>query len=200
MTYVVLDIGAGSRAFGADLKACNPKIPMLVLCGEPHWGIGPFFKAIPSEGVGQLLRDGSTGVKRIISSYERFEVPDESLDLVTLNSPHPLYFMFLRKMYLELRRCLKPGGLFFSSFPAHEMATVPKDFVHLQSGRWGLRPEWIEIDCELAPTRAPVRFPQSTTLRSNIREHAFGDPASRGSSYIYFDGISPGWNLWQKPL
>ena len=200
MTYVVLDIGAGSRAFGMDFRAMNPKTPMLVLYGEPQWGLGPFFKPLRPEQVPRLIQSGATGVKRIISEFSSFAVPDESLNLVTLNSPHPFDIVFFGRFSHELQRCLKPGGLCFSSYSKFDMARVPESFLKLSHGRWAQRTAHIEIDSALLPTNTPNRFPQSFTLESNIRAHRSRDRDSFSSSYIYHDGISPGWCLWQKPV
>jgi len=198
MAYVVLDIGAGSRAFGAALQSANRNIPMLVMCGEPAWGIGPFLKACAPRKISRLLRQGKTGVIRIRSSFGQFELEDESLDLVTLNCPHPFDFLGRPKIHNELSRCLKPGGMFFSSFPMIDVADMSGHFTLIESGGWGEH-ECLAIDPSLLPASAPYRFPQSLILAHNIHVHRHGDPRSGGSSYIYRDGINPGWNLWQKP-
>ena len=195
MSYVVLDIGAGSRLFGSHLAGLNHHTKMLVLCGEPGWGIGPFFRPISTEKALRLMGRGATGVKRIVAEYENFGLPDSCLDLVTLNAPHPLMPSYVAS---ELTRCIKSGGLFFSSFPKYDFGNVNEDFCLVAEGRWRHDARSVCIPDAVLPNGRPVCFPQSPTVRSNIMEHAFGNPRSRGSGYIYFDGISPGWRVWRK--
>lgn len=199
MTYVVLDIGAGTRGFGKDLIALNRDVPLQVLCGEPEWGVGPLWRALSPSKAAALLKTGKRGTYRIESSYRRFQLPDSSLDLVTLNAPHAMTAPLVWPIHTELERCLRPGGIFFSSFPAYDMGIVPKNFIQLEKGRWGFRPWWVEIEGHKLPPKSPTRFPQSFTVRDNIFGHRFGNPRARGSSYVYSGGISPGWVLWQKP-
>ncbi len=195
MSYVVLDIGAGSRAFGKDFSRLNRGTRMLVLCGEPEWGFGPLFRPISEQKVQTLIGCESTGVKRVVAEYEAFGLADNSLDLVTLNAPHP--FM-PSNVASELSRCVKSGGLFFSSFPKYDFGNVGDDFSLVAEGRWRHDTRTICVRDATFPSGRTIYFPQSPTVRSNIIEHAFGNPRSRGSSYIYFDGISPGWRLWRK--
>jgi len=199
MAYVVLDIGAGAPTFAQDLRSRNPATKMLVFCGEPQWGIGPFFRAISSERIERLLVEKKAGVHRITATYAKFNLPDESLDLVTLNSPHPFFFGSVAPIVHELRRCLKPGGLFFSSFSLMDLARVPEEFEEIGKGRWDYDTPCIDVSLGKSSRVSSVRFPQSPTLSSNIREHRFGDPRAHGSEYLYADGISPAWVAWEKP-
>lgn len=198
MVYTVLDIGAGSRAFGKWLVRANRNIPMSVFCGEPEWGRGPFGGPISEGRSDRVLACEILGVWRIISEYAHFQFPDESLDLVTLNAPHPFWFQECGKMPPELQRCLKPGGLFFSSYPATDIGLVPTDFELLAEGRWHKPGQGVTF-AEM-PMDRPSRFPQSPTVTHNMRVHWYGDPHAVGTSYIYFGGISPGYRLWRKPI
>lgn len=199
MAYAVLDIGAGSCVFAKELRSLNRRVPMLVLCGEPRWLDLPFFRALSPEKACSMLQNGSKGVKHLNASYEKFGLPAASLDMVTLNCPHPFSIGAVGKMGSELERCLKPGGIFFSSFPAFDLARVPEHFVHLADGGW-MHGKHVRLDTYLLPKGAPSLIPQSPVLRSNIRTHRFGNPQAGGSGYLYHDGIRPGWKLWQKPL
>lgn len=196
MTYTVLDIGAGSSAFGRDLVRWNRSVPMSVFCGEPWW----FFPRPISETRKQrILARGLRGIWRVTSRYSEFGFPDESLDLVTLNAPHP--FTAPDSSFLnELDRCLKPGGLFFSSFPRWSLVE-PRHFSLLIEGAWKQGgKEGGRMLQQDYPDVAPTAFPCSPCIMSNIVTHRYGDARSYGSSYIYWDGISPGYKVWRKPL
>ncbi|MGE5541051.1 MAG: class I SAM-dependent methyltransferase [Bacillota bacterium] len=199
MVYTVLDIGAGSLAFAKDFQRLNRETPMLILCGEPQWGLGPFFKPLPPERLTQVLKARRPGIHRITSQYEKLEVADESLDLVTLNAPHPFCVRPTQMLAFELARCLKPGGLFFSSYPRYDLGRVTQDFQLVTHGKWRGIYEATALSEELVPEHPARIFPQSPVIAHNIRVHRHGDPLARGTSYVYFDGISPGYALWQKP-
>lgn len=199
MAYVVLDIGAGSRAFAKDLQWHNRSRRMLILCGEPQWGVGPFFRGASSKKVTALIEQRRSGIYKMTASYAAFGVPNGSLDMVTLNAPHPMSWLCMDTIEVELDRCLKPGGLFFSSYPRHHMGGVPKTFGLIGEGRWHRESESVRVNHLLLPSGAPYQFPQSPTVSGNIRAHARGHESLRSSNYVYHDGIAPGWKLWQKP-
>ncbi|GEM_PF-4198896 len=199
MTYVVLDIGAGSRAFAKELCSKNRWLQMSVLCGEPYWGPLSFLSVARPSKVSSLLATHKRGIWRVHASFGNFMLPDESLDLVTMNAANPMDFMSASKVHLELSRCLRPGGLFFSSFPAYPVGTIPKDFVCIGRGDWKHDPQEVTIPRHMLPKGAPSVFPQSRVIRSNIRLHRNGLHRTQPSGYLYKDGISPGWELWQKP-
>jgi len=196
MVFTVLDIGAGSCAFAKDFARANHSVPMAIFCGEPAWGLGPFFRPISLKKRDRILNRKSTGVWRVVSAYAKFQLPDESLDLVTLNAPHPFMgFGMTSRMVPELARCIKPGGLFFSSYPRTDSGFVPRNFELLSEDHWYKLDE--EVIFQKLPE--PNRFPQSPTVSHNMRVHRYGDPLARGTAYTYYSGISPGYRLWRKP-
>ena len=197
MAYVVLDIGAGSKSFGRTLKRKNPHVRMLVLCGEPEWRFWPLIRPTPPEKVLKLLEQKHTGLYRIVAQYEEFGLPDNSLDLVALNSPHP-FMGPSAAMAGELLRCLNPGGHLFSSFSEFDLAPVPCNFEKIAEGRWRDQGEILMLKTDVLPACAPHSFPQSTTVNYNIRAHRDNDPRIHNSDYVYSGGISPGWSLWKK--
>ncbi|HEV7121234.1 MAG TPA: hypothetical protein VGN56_00240 [Candidatus Paceibacterota bacterium] len=200
MTYIVLDIGAGSRAFGLDLAIHNRTIPMSIFCGEPRWGIGPFSRAISEKNKDEIIEQHRRGVWRLISRYQRFAFEDASLDLITLNAPHPFHgFRMQVPLAKEIDRCLRPGGMFFSSYPRTDFGAVLKGYELLIEGSWGHGGKPITFPAWKLPAGVPTRFPQSPTIIHNIRVHQHGNPRAMGTQYIYFDGISPGYRLWKKP-
>jgi SAM-dependent methyltransferase len=108
MSKLMLDIGAGGSSFARLFRKYNPHLDVTVLCGEPSW-----------RWLQRLSFGGS--VKAVESTYNKFAVADDSLDIITLNAFHP-YFP-PHGIETEVLRCLKKGGLFFSAHPA---GMVPK--------------------------------------------------------------------------
>jgi hypothetical protein len=100
----------------------------------------------------------------------------------------------------EIQRCLKKGGLFFSSWPKIPWNDVPTGFSLVKEGQWSRVWKNAKIPKALLPNGSPTTFPLSPFIQANIIAHRYGNPRRHGSSYIYFDGISPGYSLWQKPL
>ena len=204
MTHVALDIGAGSKAFGRALRRYNPDVKMLVLCGEPHWEtklFGSLIYVISREKAVRLINAGRTGVYRIEAAYEDFRLPDESLDLVTINSPHPLIPISM-EMINEVERCLKPGGLYFSSYPLYDPNRYPKSFKKIAEGPWGKAARVLRLEDETEFKSAFKIFPPGPILVSNIQTHQNrrDEYPYYGVGYIYSTGIKPRWQLWRKPL
>lgn len=192
MAFTVLDIGAGSLAFARSLHRCNPKKRMLVLCGEPEWGFGPLFRGISRQRAERLIHKGRTGVKKITAEYDDFNLPDESLDLVTVNASHPFTPPGCR-FPLELERCLKPGGLYFSSQPRWFAGHPPESFELVEEGSWG--DAWTR--CK--PKEVSVVFPQSPFIAWNIFWHDADLARDSDTGYLYRDGINPRYWLFRKP-
>ena len=201
MSYTVLDIGAGSKFFAKALRKRNPKIDMLVLCGEPYWEDIIHYaslRVVSREKTSRLLNKGDTGVYRVKASYEDFKLPENSLDLVTLNCPHP-FGGPKKEMVSELERCLKPGGLLFSSHVAFDVGQYPASFELITAGRWKGIKTAIDVSGGPLPESVARVFPQSWNMTHNILAHKNRDPFTKGIDYVYCNGISPFWKLLQKP-
>lgn len=113
MRPVIVDMGAGSTSFLRLLRRNNKNLRMLMFAGEPEW------KApnITKRQLAALISDEkSTGIHRIVSRYGDMAFPDESVDLITLNSPHGTFVLEHRMFEREAVRCLKPNGYLFFDF------------------------------------------------------------------------------------
>lgn len=221
MTYTVLDIGARDKKFARSLMKENKHAEMLIFCGEPGWSLmrpsfleastsfdlldffmyyRNFFRRPASqEKVSRYLNNKHSGVYFIEGTYESFNLPDNSLDLVTLNAPHPFSPPGM-EMKEELIRCLKPGGLFFSSFPLCDVAKIPESFIKVAEGRWRRPGSLVRLE-EESYHEFPFRvFPQSPVIESNIRTHQGNRHIGNIVGYIYSNGINPRWQIWRKPL
>ncbi len=101
----ILDIGAGGCSFAKALRRANPLLRRTArfVCGEPDYTR----RFDPTLGAGWI--------QEIQASYQNFNMPDESLDLVTLNAQHPVFSD--SRIEAELLRTLKRGGYFMSAHP-----------------------------------------------------------------------------------
>lgn len=218
--YAILDIGAGDKNFARSLKKENEHAKMLIFCGEPEnclkspsfweaitsnnlWDWVAYLRNLFRKPVSQkkilgLLGKKHPGVHFIEATYESFNLPANSLDLVTLNAPHPFSPPGV-EMKEELVRCLKPGGLFFSSFPLIDVAHIPESFILLAEGRWRSAGSRVRL-CEDNSFETPFRvFPRSPVIESNIRTHQRNRHMGNIVGYIYSNGIDPRWQVWKKP-
>ena len=113
MTKVLLDIGAGGVAFVHAFKMHNAQYNLSFLCGDPR------FKNVWN---GTCIQGG---IQKVCAWYENFNVPDRSIDVVTLNAHSPISFS--THLIAELKRVLKPGGIFFSAHPVGLHPRLPTD-------------------------------------------------------------------------
>ncbi len=202
MTGVLLDIGAGNKTFVRTFRKLNPHAALTFLCGEPEFC---------GEWDGQVV-EGRT--QNIFAYYDNFNVPDASLNMVTLNGFHP--FSLPCGIGKELVRCLKPGGMFFSAHPAamhpcldpYEFDIIvygvtptgePQYDLRFQQVRKGFR-RW--FCAPLTINRSPmIVYPASRTVEYRLislaatRQYGIGtDPA-----YVY-RGVTtePSVRVWVK--
>jgi SAM-dependent methyltransferase len=101
MVKVLLDIGASSRVFAKHFHLSNPSQSYTILCGSERF-----------EGEWSGLRESGHSAM-IHASYSAFNVPDASLDIVTLNDCDHL--LCVDDFAGELVRTLKSGGFFISA-------------------------------------------------------------------------------------
>jgi hypothetical protein len=199
---VLLDIGAGDMSFAKDFRSSNPKYKCLYFCGDKH------FK-------GSWNGDSaSAGIRKMFALYNAFNVPDTSLDIVTLNGFNPLSGL-LRGIESELARTLKSGGVFFSAHPIGMHPRLSESlFTRVLFSEYGkgsvvdsvgfgksgtFFPRWT---CPLVlPNGVEVEYPASPTIRDRIKYMAlqkigFAPPAA---GYMYrFSSVLPTVRVWVK--
>jgi len=188
-TMVVLDIGAGSKYFARRLRAFNPLLSMYILCGEPTW-----------QGVWKNDEKVTGQIKKIRAAYKHFNVPDSSLDLVTLNAFHPL--MPPHGIHAELKRTLRPGGIFINAHPVgYSLAPDEDAFIRVQNEGCDFftfskvkryRGFFLTPYCHIKLSEGTLIYPASWTIRERITELSFAaDQRCGSSSYVYSNTISP---------
>ncbi|MEK7460203.1 MAG: hypothetical protein AAB628_01490 [Patescibacteria group bacterium] len=199
MRSVILDIGAGSVFFARILKWHNWRKRQLLLCGEPTWKSG----VINSYRTRELIKENKTGIFRIISTYEKFEVEDDALDMVTLNAPHILMPPF--GIESELMRCLKSGGVFFFSYPVNfKLPNFLEGTFTLLAREHFRNTSSVDLSTiQKFPHHLPHTVVPSKVMQYNIREHALRKQSSYqnalGTSYIYNRmPLCNRYEVWQK--
>lgn len=199
---VILDIGAQSKYFARCLRISNLNIRQLIFCGEPKWRGGD--NPIPSSWIPELIAKKAKGIFPVVSHYNKFDFPDASLDMVTLNAPYLM--MPPRGIEKELVRTLKPGGIFFFAYPVQfsPMEFPPETFI--------LRKRGIFHDTGLIdlaeipgyPRHLPSQIWPSKVMKYNIREawkrsNISGYRNRMGNAYMYRDmPLVNGYQIWQK--
>ncbi len=202
MAKVLLDIGAGDTSFVKDFRSYNPKLQFLYLCGDKRFQ-------------GSWNADATRpGIQKLFALYNAFNVPDQSLDIVTVNGVNP-FWGGTHGIEAELVRTLRPGGLFFAAHPIGlsprldeqvfrpMLFPVHKDgpaFVRVGFGKRGtFFPRWVSLF--VLPNGAEVEYPASPTIRDRItylhlKEMGMAPP-SRGYIYRGTDE-SPTVRVWVK--
>lgn len=199
---VILDIGAQSKYFARCLRISNLNIRQLIFCGEPKWKGGD--NPIPSSWIPELIAKKAKGIFPVVSHYNKFDFPDASLDMVTLNAPYLM--MPPRGIEKELVRTLKPGGIFFFAYPVQfsPMEFPPDTFI--------LRKRGIFHDVGLIdlaeipgfPRHLPSQIWPSKVMKDNIKEallrrHYPDFRLGKSISYMYHDvDLVNGYQIWQK--
>lgn len=192
----VLDIGAGSTEFARKFRRLNPQTH--ILCGEPEW---------KGAWSGEVC---ANRIQKIEASYDAFNCPDDSLDMVVVNAYHPL--MPPTGIEPELNRTLRRGGLYVSAHPvgyfrapdasrfAELVESDSNSSVHTFTSLAGY---WLwDIPCATfrhADNRL-IRYPASYTIRSRLRELSLPHQyRTRSSSYMYaISDTGPSVRVWYK--
>ncbi|MBI3572064.1 class I SAM-dependent methyltransferase [Candidatus Kaiserbacteria bacterium] len=201
MACVLLDIGAGSKEFVRRLWWRNWNCPLLSFCGEPSWEyLKPL--VISRERAARLIAQGGTWSYHVVSRYSAFAFDDATLDVVTCNAPlSPFHLPF--RMEKELERCLKPGGIFFYSYPSPQMYLPLKleqrGFTQIAIGHFADDQSPVRLK-DLVPDWAPSVFPPSDIIKQSLvekieRRNEF--EGTRSSSYVYArSAVCPTYEVW----
>lgn len=106
---------------------------MLMFAGEPKWRK----PSVTKEKAAALIADEkSVGIYRVVSRYNALAFPNESVDLITLNSPHGTFVLEHKMFEREVVRCLKPNGYLFFDF-ASDTYFFESNLVRVGNGVFG---------------------------------------------------------------
>jgi len=219
-SLIALDIGAGNTTFGRDLRRLNPQIG-TVICADPYIekkyeeynsiglllgttvhnirvALSKLTKVSTSREVEEVIQNSKKGVFKAIATYENTWLPDESVDIVTLNSPHPLTAPS-GSDFDELSRILKRWGIFYFGHSTDIHHAFDEGQMKL-IGKWGFSRSIQEAVME----KQNLVFPMSPVIRSNVKTKYFRDAWYGASSinYIYQRNwgprLNPNWKAWIK--
>lgn len=215
---LVLDIWAGNTSFGKKLKNLNPQIK-TVICGDIRFQkreydldesilenlaifISRFSKVLSKEQLDMVVSETKSWVFKVFAKYADIPFWDESVDIVTLNSPHPLMPVGIA-WFEEIQRVLKKWGIFYFW---HSMGL--KNWF-LEEGKMKLigegdfRYKWEKI---WAIMEKGLRFPVSPIISKNLLAHYLiskGESMWNQYGYIYWKWpgripLNPNWKAWEK--
>jgi hypothetical protein len=211
---VILDIGAGNPYFAQGLVNYNRNNDFLIFCGEPDWKdlvrISFLARVVSKEKAKDLISKEKKGTYRINASYDSFPFDDYALDMVTLNSPHPLNSII--GIEKEVERCTKHGGIFFYGHSTDINIDLSSSFELIAQGQYptGFRNRTrgytvnLEKICNDYPLHLPKIFPPSPVIRDNmdVYNKRKEDPSylkERGISYAFnWINLNPNFKVWMK--
>lgn len=209
---LALDIWAGNTSFWKDFKALNPQIK-TVICWDPIFQrqeysdvnsiseniwvfLSRFSKILSQNELQEVITKSKSWVFRVLATYQDIPLPDESCDIVTLNSPHP-YMMPWEKWFWEFLRVLKPGWIFYCWHSTDINVIFPQEIMKiLWSGKF-----WFWKDRLWVLDEFDLRFPMSSVIRNNFLWSYLNQPNFAWSIYWKWPTkikINANWKAWQK--
>ena len=213
---LALDIWAGNTIFGKNIKKLNPEIK-TVFCWDPIFErqkydlsenilfninifLSKFSKVFIWEEIQNIIEKSKTWVFKIVAEYKKIPIENNSLDILTLNSPHPLIYPE-KKSFDEFRRVLKTGWIFYfgHSWKIH-LDFIWNDFEMI--GEWEFH-FWEKNIAQIPNTQ--LQFPMSPVMKNNLITMVMmqNNKIKNSSFYIYWNGlrkipIQPNWKAWKK--
>lgn len=212
---VGLDIGAGNKSFAKKLVNNNSNLEMIIFCGEHVWNnfFDKFNKINFENEANKIILNNKKGIYLIDDSrYTHFNLPDNSLDFVTVNSPHPISLISnnYNQAFIiqpELDRCLKNGGIFFFGHSTHISLKLSDNYKLISEGFYEnkgifFNKHQVDLSSNINLKSLPKIYPASQVIQSNINEfrmQQLGVNNNFGREYIYnVISLYPNYKLWQK--
>lgn len=209
---LALDIWAGNTSFWKDFKSLNPKIK-TVICWDLVFKrqeyseensilenmrvfLSRFSKILSQNELQEVITKSKSWIFRVLARYQDIPFPDESCDIITLNSPHP-YMTPWESWIKEFLRVLKPGWIFYFWHSTDiNVDFSPEIMEILWSWKfWFWKDKfWVLDDFDL-------RFPMSPVIKNNFLWSYLNQPNSAWSIYWKWPTkikINANWKAWQK--
>lgn len=221
---IALDIWAGNTSFWKEFKRLNSEVK-TVICWDPNmkkdfvqpdWLISlprsiahnvsifcsRFSKILSREEIEEVIQESRKWVFKTLATYGNTQLPDESVDIITLNSPHPITPPS-NKDFSEFQRVLKKGWVFYfwhstdikTEFDEEKMTLVWQGWFYYDGGHI-----WILDGHNLI-------FPMSPVIKSNVltlylRDRFRGRGYGIDTWFMYSENwgirLHPNWKAWVK--
>lgn len=218
---ILLDIGAWDTTFAKKTQRLNPWIFNVALCADPYtWNIEPFpslnsdnefdspfdnvmatiyairsrlsSRPLASKAIQDVMIRWRSGVHKILGRYEGIpDIPNDSIDIVTINSPHPMYpsgYWFGQ----NVARILKKGGIFYYSHT--DVQFINETIPELQLQRDVVWFSGINGVDTIVYGGTKIIFPRSPTVYENMRANHYWTPVAPVFHWV----INPGSKVWIK--
>lgn len=192
---LALDIGAGSTKFARAMHGMNPHVSFTFFCGDVSWRFPKDYNTILS-----ILERKKSGVFKLVSYYENLSpFPPASLNLITINSPHPLSSP-KSNFFTEAERVLSPGGILYFGHTMYNWIRFQGDDSAFDLVNEGTRFP-AHVDLHIAANNIRLKLPMSPVMKSNLKHKKMKQrrPDLYPSNYLYKGvSVNPGYKAWRK--
>lgn len=188
MTKVLLDVATDSHDFAKLIRRLNKSLGMTFLCGQQHWNGKWDGQPFPNK------------IRQVTGGFRSIDVPDESLDIITLNANPQLDAAGNKHFSKQVLRCLKKDGYLISTqvglIPA---VTMDKNFRPVLQGQHFVPENNLPV-CILALGDVTIRYPASSTVRRVMGMVAATAPIRqiRDSNDIPCPSTMPTVTVWER--